>query len=154
HGVWWVGLTPLCDSAHLAQTVAGVFGVRDQPGLSTVAALTKAFHERSLLLVLDNCEHVLDACATLTETLLSNCSNLKILATSREPMHVTGELAWSVPTLSAPDASAQWRDLLRYEAVRLFVERAAGACPSSDMSERDVIAVAEICRRLDGLPLA
>lgn len=154
HGVCWVGLAPLSDGSRVVQTVASLFGLRDGAGLSTMDTLIQALHARSLLLVLDNCEQVLEACATLTETLLSNCPNLKILATSREPLHVTGELAWSVPTLPVPDASVHPRDLLRYEAVRLFVDRAARACSSSDMSERDVIAVAEICRRLDGLPLA
>src|SRR5262249_44188364 len=110
----------------------------------------------SALLVLDNCEHVLAACAELAEILLRRCPNLRILATSRERLGITGERTRRVPSLSLPDARSlpAPEDLMRYEAVRLFVERATESNPEFRLTHRNAHAVAEVCTRLDGIPLA
>ena len=112
--------------------------------------------DRPFLLVLDNCEHLVEACADLADVLLRSCPGLKILATSRELLNVAGETAWRVPSLSLPDP----RDahdpgtLSRYEAVNLFVERAAATAPGFALTEENAGAVARVCERLDGIPLA
>jgi non-specific serine/threonine protein kinase len=155
-GAWWVDLAPLSDAALVPQTAMAALGLQEQPGRSHVETLALHLQARCLLLVLDNCEHVLQACAGLAEALLRACPELRILATSREPLAVAGETVWPVPPLALPDAetSPPLEELVRYEAVRLFVERARSARPPFEPEPASAPALARICRRLDGLPLA
>jgi predicted ATPase len=123
------------------------------------AALKEHLSSKKLLLVLDNCEHLIEAAARLAKTLLDSCPNLKVLATSREALNVSGELIWRVPALSVPDDEpvnppTTVEELARYESVRLFVERARYRRPSFELTSDNASAVAEVCGRLEGIPLA
>jgi predicted ATPase len=106
------------------------------------------------LIIVDNCEHLVEACAGLVDHLLRRCPGLTVLATSREPLHVDGEVVWQVPTFSLPKEGASIRDVMRAESVALFVARAQQAAPRFDITASNAAEVAAICRRLDGLPLA
>jgi predicted ATPase/DNA-binding CsgD family transcriptional regulator len=155
-GAWWVGLAPLSEPALVPQAVARAVMVSEQPGVPLADTLAEYLREKELLLVLDNCEHLIDACAALAESLLRSCPGLKIVATSREALGVAGEVSWPVPPLSLPDPdSSQPAEALgRHEAVRLFVERARAAVPSFRLTEENAAFVARLCRRLEGIPLA
>lgn len=157
-GVWWVELASLSHETQVAWAVAKALGVREQPGEALAQTVVNWLGSapRKLLLILDNCEHLLDACATLAETLLRACSGLKILATSREPLRISGEQVWNLPMLAAPDAqNMTLTDLLfEYAAVRLFVERARLVKPDFALDGSNARAVVKICERLDGIPLA
>jgi predicted ATPase/DNA-binding CsgD family transcriptional regulator len=155
-GVWFAGLAPLADAALVPQSTAAALGVREEPGRAVLETLQESLRARRLLLVLDNCEHLVEACADLADTLLHACPHLTILATSRESLNIAGETVWPVPPLSVPARADTWSpdELLRLEAVRLFVERAQSAVPNFALTDANAIAIAEICARLDGLPLA
>lgn len=155
-GVWWVELAPLTDESLVPQALAEALGVREIPNQSLSEALFNFLHSKQLLLVLDNCEHLITGCAQLADKLLSACSTLKILATSREALGLTGEIAWPVPILSLPNVQRMsLTDLLmQYEGIRLFVARAAAAEPEFTLNERNALSVAQVCQRLDGVPLA
>src|SRR5918994_6107080 len=155
-GVWVVELAPLADPSLVPQAVASTLGVREQPGRSVIEALSYYLRTRKVLLVLDNCEHLIDACAELAEALLHSCPELRILATSREALGITGEIAWPVPSLSLPDIRRlpDIENLTRYESARLFVERATTVNPNIKLTEQNAPAVAQVCYRLDGIPLA
>jgi predicted ATPase/DNA-binding XRE family transcriptional regulator len=154
-GVWLVELALLTDPAQLPRAVASVLGVREQHGRPPLVSLTDAIGARNLLLVLDNCEHLVQACAELVDCLLRKCPKLRVLATSREALGVAGEIAWSLPALAAPSANeASVENLSRFEAVQLFVERAEAVAPSFVRSPAMLQSVGEMCRRLDGIPLA
>ena len=142
-GVWYVDLAPITAGEVVPVTVARALGLPDQPGRSTTDTLLRFVRDRHMLVVLDNCEHLLDACATLLAALLGGAPGVTVLATSREPVNITGEATWQVPSLSLAD-----------EAVELFAERARLARPDFVVTEHNSAAVAEICRRLDGMPLA
>jgi predicted ATPase/class 3 adenylate cyclase len=155
-GVWLVELAPITDTALVVQTVASVLHAREEVGRPLMDTLSDAVRGRNVLVVLDNCEHVVGACATLTHALLVAGTTLRILATSRERLGVAGEVSYAVPSLSVPDARrpASLEDLTRSEAVRLFVERAVMSRPGFRLTEENATAVAEICGALDGIPLA
>lgn len=154
-GVWFVELAPLADGRLVPQAVATVLGVKEEAGRPVVEPLVKYVKDRELLLILDNCEHLVHACAELAKQLLQAGAYLKILASSREHLHIAGELTYSVPSLSTPSQSNVTLEAFReYEAARLFTERAIAAQPAFQMTDRNVIAVADICKRLDGIPLA
>jgi non-specific serine/threonine protein kinase len=157
-GVWVVELATLKDPALVPQTAAAALGVREEAGHPLVARLAEAIGPSSTLLVLDNCEHLAAASAALADALLRACPNLRILVTSQEGLGVSGELLWRIPTLSIPDmrqgAPTSMEAAARYEGVRLFVERAAVAQPSFSLTPANAPAVAQICHRLDGIPLA
>jgi predicted ATPase len=155
-GVWLVELAPLADPALVPQAVAAALGVREEPGRPLAATLTDALTPKRLLLVLDNCEHVLEACARLADALLRACPRLRVLATSREALGIGGETAWRVPSLTLPDAEhpPPIGALLQAEAVRLFIDRALAVRPTFRVTDANAPAVAQICRRLDGIPLA
>src|SRR5205823_80982 len=125
-GVWLVELAALADPSLVPEAVAAVLGVREGPGRPLLDALVAHLRPRGLLLVLDNCEHLVDACAALCETLLGRCPDLRILATSREPLRLGGEVVWRVPSLPAPDPERlpAPAELAVYPAVQLFVARA------------------------------
>jgi len=155
-GVRLAELAPLTDPESVPQAVADALSVREQPGASPVDEITHALSGERLLLVLDNCEHVVEAAARLAETLIRGCPNLRILATSREALGVAGEAILQVPPLSgpAPGQRPPAEDLERYESVRLFVQRARYRNPAFVLTPQNAGAVAEICARLESIPLA
>jgi predicted ATPase/DNA-binding winged helix-turn-helix (wHTH) protein/Tfp pilus assembly protein PilF len=155
-GVWLVELAPHADSRIVHHVVANLLGVREEPGEERLATLIKALHHKSLLLVLDNCEHVVEACAWLCDRLLAGCPSIQILATSREPLRAPGETTFRVPSLELPglEATITAEALACYPAVRLFMDRAASVQLSFRIDECNGSAIAGICRRLDGIPLA
>ena len=151
-----VELAPIADPSLVPRALAAVLSVPEVPGRTLTEALVARLRRRRMLLVLDNCEHLLGACADLVGALLSGCSQLRILATSREPLSLAGERVWQVPPLSVPAPREEPRpeELMSYEAVRLFVERAEAVQPDFVLSDEVSRAVAEITWRLDGIPLA
>jgi predicted ATPase/class 3 adenylate cyclase len=155
-GAWLVELAPPADPQLVPQSVARVLSVRERPGRPLTETLAEQLCSRRLLLVLDNCEHVIQACAALAQTLLRACPDLTILATSRESLGIGGEVAWRVPSLAVPDLrdASDLELVARLPAVRLFVERAAAVCADFILTDQNARAVADVCRRLDGLPLA
>jgi predicted ATPase/class 3 adenylate cyclase/tRNA A-37 threonylcarbamoyl transferase component Bud32 len=151
-GVWLADLAPLADPELVAVTVGNVLGIRQEAGRPVLDALVESLRDRNMLVLLDNCEHVIDATASLAERIVQNCGRVALLATSREPLGIAGEHVYRVPSLSLPEAGDH--DPVRLadsEAVRLFTERAAQHRPFSSF---DVPAVGRLCRRLDGIPLA
>ncbi len=155
-GAWLVELAPLSDPDLVLQAVASVLGVRETPDVPLVDSLRGHLEPREILLILDNCEHVIGACASLAEVLLRRCPNLRILATSREALGVAGEALFAVPPLSLPDPRRlpAPESLPSYEAARLFVERAKAVRPDFALTRHNAMAVARVCYRLDGIPLA
>ena len=155
-GVWLVELASLSDGELVPGAVAATLGVREQPGLPFTEVLVDALRSRRVLLILDNCEHLIGACAALVDTLLGSCEDLRVMATSREALGVEGEVNWIVPSLTVPDARdlPDPEDLVRYEAVQLFVERARSRQPGFELTPEIAPAVVDICLKLDGIPLA
>jgi predicted ATPase/DNA-binding SARP family transcriptional activator/DNA-binding CsgD family transcriptional regulator len=155
-GVWLVELAPLSEGALVAQELAATLGVREQPGLPLLDTLLNALRDKEMLLVLDNCEHLIDAAARLAETLLDSCPRMQVLATSREPLGVRGELSWLVPSLSAPGAqqSPTVEELESYESARLFADRASNRNPGFELTPENATSVAQVCAMLEGIPLA
>lgn len=160
-GVWLVELASLADPALVPQVVASALEVREQAGRSLAETLIEHLRSRQVLLVMDNCEHLIQACAELAQSLLQTCPSLTVLATSREPLGLTGEVLRIVPPLSLPDrppvlsapgeaAAAEAAS----EAVQLFLTRGRAAAPRFELTNENAAAVAEICLRLDGMPLA
>ena len=142
-GSWYVDLAPITDPDVVPTTMIRAMGLSDLPGRSTMDTLTRFIADRRILIVLDNCEHLLDATAELVGVLLSHCPRLTLFATSREPISVPGEATWRVPSLT-----------LSGEAVELFADRARLARPDFCITDNNTATVTEICRRLDGMPLA
>jgi non-specific serine/threonine protein kinase len=156
-GVWLVELAPLSDPTLIAQAVAQALSVREQPGRALLETLKETLHTKKILLVVDNCEHLIEPLVHLVDALLSSCPKLRILATSRERLDATGEVSWVVPSLSVPEArqkASTAEELEGYASVRLFVERARQRDPSFVLSRRNATAMSQTCRRLDGMPLA
>jgi len=155
-GVWLIELAPVSDPALVPQKVASILGVREELGQPLATALANHLREKSSLLVLDNCEHLVEACAQLTEMLLHACPGLRILATSREVLSLTGETAWRVPPLSLPDPRylPPIENFTQYEAVLLFIDRVVSSLPGFAVTTQNAPAVAQVCHRLDGMPLA
>ena len=155
-GVWFVELAPLTDPDLIPQTIHSTLGLVEQPGRNIQQILIDYFSQKKVLLILDNCEHLVEACAQLTHTLLSRSRSLRILASSREALGVEGELAWPVPSLTLPDSKniPELEQLTQYEAVQLFLDRAVLANPHFLLTEDHTPAIAQICYRLDGIPLA
>jgi predicted ATPase/DNA-binding CsgD family transcriptional regulator len=155
-GVWLAELAGLREQGLVGQAVAAALGVREQVTGWSMATLSDLIDERQLLLVLDNCEHVLDACAVLADILLRACPCLRVLTTSRQPLRIAGEYCVEIEPLTTPDAEgpASLASVSGSDAVRLFVERAAAVQPGFHLDEANASPVATICRRLDGIPLA
>ena len=155
-GVWLTELGPVGDGAVIAAEVAATLGVEQLPGRTMQQSLIEYLQSRHILLVMDNCEHVLDAVAQLLDSVLKSCPRLQVLATSREALGIAGEVLYRVPSLSVPSAGEE-SDLTaldEHEAVRLFVDRAAAVRPGFALTPANAGAVADISRRLDGIPLA
>jgi predicted ATPase/DNA-binding SARP family transcriptional activator len=155
-GVWWVELVPLSDAKLVPSAVAKALGIDTQSDQPLIETLAKYLQQKQILLVLDNCEHLIEACAKLVEYLLLACTELKILTTSREALGLTGEKIWQVPTMSLLDAqSITLAELLmQYEGINLFVERASTVGRNFALDERNASTVAQVCQQLDGIPLA
>jgi non-specific serine/threonine protein kinase len=155
-GVWLVELAPLTSPSQVPQAVATALGIREEQQKPLIDTLLAALGSRQLLLVVDNCEHLLAACSSLADRLLSACPRLRLLTTSREILHITGETTYVVPPLQLPDADAHGgpRKLRDVESVQLFVERAVASSPDFRLSAANAEAVVTICRHLDGIPLA
>ncbi len=160
-GVWLIELAPLADASLVSQTIATALGIRDVPGRPAADLLTEYLRSRHALLVLDTCEHLIDTCAQVADTLLRSCAHVQLLATSRELLGVAGEATWRVTSLSVVDpegladsggdAAAK---VMASEAGRLFVDRAQLVVPSFAITAHKAASVAQVCRRLDGIPLA
>jgi non-specific serine/threonine protein kinase len=157
-GVWFADLAPLSDPLQITPTILRLFDLREDSHCTPEETLVRALSSRTLLLVLDNCEHLLEACAALTHRLLTTCPGLRVLATSREALGLTGEHLYRVPSLSLPPGLAgvekEASSLLEYAAVRLFVERARQASPAFRLTRSNAGLVVQVCHRLDGIPLA
>jgi DNA-binding SARP family transcriptional activator len=155
-GVWLVELAPLSEEGLVLQAVTRALKVRELPGRPLIDTLIEALREKETLLVLDNCEHLADSVAHLLDTLLDSCPRLRVLATSREALSLAGETIWRVPSLSVPasDRLPVTGELTRYDAVRLFLDRAQMRLPDFELSPDNAGAVAEVCRKLEGIPLA
>jgi non-specific serine/threonine protein kinase len=153
-GVWLVELAPLADPALVPGAVAAALNIVADASRPLLATLIAVLRARQVLLVLDNCEHLIEACATLADALLHGCPQVQILATSREALGIAGEVAWPVPSLELPEAHQPPREIERCAAVRLFVERAAAVQPRFALTEQNAGVVAQVCRRLDGIPLS
>ena len=159
-GVWLVELAAVADGTEVPAAVLASMDLREpslvgrEKAQDPVDRLIAALRSRSALLVLDNCEHVVAAAATLADRLLAECPRLRVLATSREPLGITGEAVWPVDPLGLPPEDVESRDLLSYDAVRLLVDRARAVRPGFTVTNDNASAVARICRVLDGMPLA
>ncbi|MDP9291400.1 MAG: adenylate/guanylate cyclase domain-containing protein, partial [Verrucomicrobiota bacterium] len=159
HGVWLAELATLSDPELVTETVADVVGIREEADRPLLSTLIDSLRARKLLLLIDNCEHLIAACARLSETLLRNCAELQIVATSREPLGIAGETTWVVPSLSLPET---WTDrsklptaeIAQFETVQLFVDRAGAVRPGFALTDENANVIATICYRLDGIPLA
>ncbi len=155
-GVWLVELAPLSDPTLVPEAVASALRVREQPGRPIIETLSGFLQPKTILLVLDNCEHLVAACARLADALLRTCPQLRILATSQEPLRIPGETIFRVPSLSVRDLDGlpSLESLTGNEAVRLFIERSRSALPAFTVTDHNAPLIAQVCRRLDGIPLA
>ncbi|MEO8740995.1 MAG: tetratricopeptide repeat protein [Casimicrobiaceae bacterium] len=153
-GVWFIDLAPIKDASLVPNAVAQVLGVHEEPGKPLMQTLCAHLKEHKVLLVVDNCEHLVSACASLADAFLRNTPEVRILATSREALHIRGEQTLPVLPLAVPGRNADVESLLRSEAVQLFVERARLQKPGFTLTEQEAPAIAELCARLEGIPLA
>ena len=157
-GVWLVELAPLSDPALIPHAVAAALDVTEQAGTPVMETLVSYLRRKQLLLVMDNCEHLIDECARVVAGLSGSCRSLSVIATSREPLNVPGEVIWRVPSLEFPPENClddlKIPELSAFAAVELFMDRAASAMPAYTLTDPNAAAAAQICRRLDGIPLA
>jgi predicted ATPase/DNA-binding CsgD family transcriptional regulator len=163
-GIWWVDLAPLLDPTLVPQLVVHTFGIRPLADQPMMEPLINFVRPKQILLVLDNCEHLIDACARLVQQLLTEAPSIRILATSREALAMSGETIYSITGLAWPfpdndvgrngQSRFNLQALMGYDAVKLFVERARSISPSFNLTPENATAIVEICRHLDGLPLA
>jgi predicted ATPase/class 3 adenylate cyclase len=155
-GVWLVELAAVTDPTLILPTILSVFNLREDTHRSAHDVLTDHLREKNLLLLLDNCEHLIDACAQVSASLLQSCSDLHILASSREALAISGEFTYRVPSLHTPDMGnlLSLAQLAKMDSIRLFLERAVAAKPDFTLSESNAASLVQICSRLDGIPLA
>ena len=155
-GVFWVGLVGLTDENLIPQAIAGSLNVRQISDEAVIESLKAYLKAREVLLVIDNCEHLIRACAQVAEQLLVACPKLKILATSIEALGLFNEITWQVPSLPLPELQDRLspKELQGFASIELFEDRARNAKPGFALDERNATAIAQICRRLDGIPLA
>jgi len=155
-GVWIAELATISDPSLVSQTLLSIFNLRGDSHRDPVDSLTKHLRSKELLLILDNCEHLIDTCAQVSGSLLQACPKLKILSTSREPLRIAGERTYRVPSLAIPDTNQlpPLENLMQFEAIHLFVERASTIKPDFELTKENASFVAQICSRLDGIPLA
>lgn len=155
-GVWFIELAPLTDPNLIAQTILSSIGIQEHRGRNSIEILKEYLHDKKSLILLDNCEHLIDRCVSLVNTLLNSAPDLEILTTSREALGVPGEQIYPVPSLSLPDLQnlPVIEHLSEYEAVKLFVDRASLVSPNFDINQENAPSITRICSRLDGIPLA
>ncbi|MEJ2600893.1 MAG: tetratricopeptide repeat protein [Anaerolineales bacterium] len=155
-GVWFIDLAPLSDTALLSLHVMNVLCMREEAGISPDRTLIDFLKDKAILLILDNCEHLLPDVAQLAELMLRTAPRLQIIATSRQRLGVSGEIIWRITPLSLPDTNVDmaFEEIMQYEAVKLFQDRAAAASPDFTITRENAVTVAQICIRLDGIPLA
>ena len=153
-GVWFCELAPVSDRGAVPEAVAACLGVRELPGESLTSSMVAFLRQKRVLLVLDNCEHVIDPAGTLAEAITHACPQVQVLATSREALGIDGELLQPVGSLGVPDDRALSGDLAVIPSVRLFTDRAQAVRPDFVLDEASGPVVADICRQLDGVPLA
>ena len=155
NGIWFIALDSLFEPALTTQTVASIFGIREDTERTLLQKLLDVLRAKTALLIFDNCEHLLDACAELITPLLAGCPNIQVLATSRESLGLPGEAIYTLPSLPLPE-----RDLMsveqvgEFESIQLFAERAALALTSFQLTKENIQTIVEICRKVDGIPLA
>ena len=157
HGVWFVEFAPVADPEALPGAALSIFKLSAQKGITALEFLQNYLRDKKMLLILDNCEHVIDSAARLAHAILRTAPGVKALATSREALNITGEVIWRVPSLSLPDLDnlpKKPEQLHQYESVQLFVERASLVSPFFEVNKENAPAVAQICFHLDGIPLA
>jgi predicted ATPase len=156
NGVWFVELAPVADPTLVPQTLLSIFNLREDSHRSALEVLIDYLRAKTLLIVLDNCEHLIEACAQISESLLRACPKLHILASSREALGIAGEAAYRVPSLNTPDPAhlPSLDKLEKVDSIRLFIERAATAKPGFTLTKDNASSLAQICFRLDGIPLA
>ncbi len=155
-GVWFIELAPISDGAFIPAAVTSALSLREEPGADLMDLIVRYLRDRKCLIILDNCEHLLDAAARFADKLLKECPKVKILASSRQALGVPGEMTWRVPSLQTPHPGevVGADQLIQYESVRLFEERARSANPSFAVTDENASSVSQICWRLDGIPLA
>jgi predicted ATPase/class 3 adenylate cyclase len=155
-GVYLVELASLADPGLIPHSLAAALGLREEPGQPLLGTVVQYLQPKNLLLVLDNCEHLLSGCAEVADRLLRTCPQLRVLATSREPLEVAGETSWRVPSLPVPGPgeTPPIEQLTQYDAVRLFIDRARSALGTFSVTNQTAPALAQLCWRLDGIPLA
>ena len=153
-GVWFIPLDSLSDSALVPQAVAAIFDLRETTERPFAQKLIDFLQQKTTLLILDNCEHLLEACAQLVTAILKHCPNIKILATSRETLNISGEAVYYMPSLTIPERDVPIQQLPDYESIRLFTERAGLALSSFALTNENAQAIIDICRKVDGIPLA
>ncbi len=156
NGVWFVELAPILDPLLVPRTTAIAMGLRDEPQRPVIDMLCDYLREKKMLIILDNCEHLVDACAHMADRVLHVASNTRIFASSREALGIAGEVTYQVPSLGLPDLGhlPSVESLSQYEAVKLFIDRAAAAVSTFTVTNDNAPALAQICHRLDGIPLA
>lgn len=155
NGVWFISLDSLFDPTLIIQTVASIFNVRESTSRPLNDGVIAALQGKQLLLILDNCEHLLDACAQLINTLLLHCPDLKVLATSREALGISGEVIFTMPSLPVPEPGVTTLEkITEYASIKLFLARAANASNSFQLTGENIQTIVDICRSLDGIPLA
>lgn len=155
HGIWWVDLSDLTDLTQVQQAIASVLEIEEQTSCSLMDRLSGYLRDKKILLVLDNCEHLVTACAQLAGTLLQICQEMNILTTSRELLKITGETVWLIPALRcSASPSLTLEDLMQYEAIQLFVDRAKAILPSLALTVENARLMARVCLLLEGIPLA
>ena len=155
-GIWWLEMAPLTEPGLLVPELMSLMGIQERSGESLIETLVSYLRPKKSLLIFDNCEHLIKAAAQVVEQLLTDCDDLKVIATSREPLGITGEIVWPVLPLSAPDPRklGGLEDWEQSEAIALFLDRAVVARSGFRLTDENLNAVAEICYRLDGIPLA
>ena len=155
-GVWFIDLAPITDPNLVAKEIIQVLNIQEESGKPIIDTLTEKIKNRSILILLDNCEHLIQICAEIADKLLRSVNNLQILSTSREALNISGEVVWRIPSLSCPDPGSEKeiKKVQQYEAIRLFVDRAASGKPGFTLNPQNVSPIVQICRRFEGIPLA
>jgi predicted ATPase/class 3 adenylate cyclase len=156
NGVWIIELSPVTDPDLIGKEISTVLNLKEDPGTDIFDTLKEFLKDKNIILLFDNSEHLLARCAQIAETLLAYCPNLKIISTSREPFNIQGETIYRIPPLSMPDniKNQSVESLYEYESVKLFLERANSINPNFSLTNENVYTVAELCKKLDGIPLA
>jgi predicted ATPase len=155
-GVWFVDLAPVSDPNYVAKAITGVLSIKETPDKTIIDTLIENIKDKTLLILLDNCEHLIQVCAEVADNLLQSVNGIRILATSREALNIPGEVIWGIPLLSLPDPGAKkdLDEIQRYEAIKLFIDRADAGKPGFTLNHQNMAPIIGICQRVSGIPLA